>query len=136
MPDHGIPSIQLDANWLEEIDLEDNFADSGRVQFSGFAKLTSQDEPIILNPVWGSKGAHDGLTIDDASNRRKSVRLEGTRSITDCGKGVQDGAASGDHDDQGRLEDQMNYDHLRRLEDIFKEADQDGKTVCFHKLEI
>ena len=97
-----IPEIQLDNNWLEDIDSDEN----------------------DLEGVEGKKSAHDELTIANAGRRksRKNSDLQLNKSNT-----ADESKSQNDHDDQGRLEDQMNYDHLRRLEEIFEEADQDGK---------
>lgn len=95
-----IPDIQLDDNWLDEIDIEE------------------------INPDARNKGAHDELQVTDAV-RRKSSRDFRDKSERRKSNSNQEGPAGGDQD-LGRLEDQMNYDHLRRLEQIFEEADQDG----------
>ena len=99
MPSH-IPEIQLDDNWLEDVDVDD---------FDGHDKGDSVGDDL-------------NLTVADAERRKSSSSrgLEHKKSNGLLGEGQGD-------QDQGRLEDQMNYDHLRRLENIFEEADQDGQ---------
>jgi len=95
-----IPEIQLDANWLED-DMDDSM------------------EQIYTESRM--KGAYDELRVSDGNpgGRRKSSRGASEQPFSST-RPIEDDS------DQGRLEDQMNYEHLRRLEQIFEDADQDG----------
>lgn len=99
-----IPEIQLD---LIDPTLDDGWVDV---------------DPNAVKSETQNKGLQEELAVDDQEHRKSRTSLLNPNN--GIGNSIQEGNYS---ENEGRLEDQMNYDHLRLLEQIFEEADQDGK---------